>query len=87
MNLSLAPADLQAIARAVADELVRRGAVAEKLPPDRIAYPEREAASAIGVAWYTLRNARLAGEISGRRVGRSIVYSRAALVKWLEASV
>lgn len=83
MNLSLAPTDLAAIASAVADELERRGAIAAKLDPERIAYREREAAAALGVEWYTLRNARLAGEIPARKLGKSYVYSRAALLVWL----
>jgi hypothetical protein len=84
MNLSLAPADLSAIAAAVAEEIERRGAIAAKLADERIAYRERDAAAAIGVDWYTLRNARLAGEIVGRKVGRSFVYSRRTLLAWLE---
>jgi hypothetical protein len=77
------PDDLAAIAAAVADELARRGQQASKLADDRLAYSEREAAAALGVPWYTLRNARLAGEISGRRLGRGHVYGRVELLAWL----
>lgn len=86
MNLGLDAADLEAIASAVADKLEQRGSIGAKLPGDRIGFREKEAAAAIGVAWWTLRNARLAGEITGRRVGRSIVYSRDALIRWLESA-
>lgn len=81
MNFSVE--ELRAIAAAVVDEQERRNAVAAKLPADRIGYPEREAADAMGVPWYTLRNARLKGEITAKKLGRGYVYSRRALLAWL----
>jgi hypothetical protein len=52
---------------------------------DRLGYPEQEAARLLGIKPYVLRDARYRGEIKGRRVGRSHIYSRAALVRWLES--
>jgi len=76
--------DLARIAIAVADELAERGHQAAKLADERLGYTERQAAAALGIEWYTLRNARLAGEISARKLGRSYVYDRRELLRWLD---
>jgi hypothetical protein len=83
--LTLSPHDLGAIAAAVATELERRGALAAKLDPERLAFGEKEGARAIGVPWYTLRNARLARDIKAKKIGKSYVYSRSALLAFVEA--
>lgn len=51
---------------------------------DRIGYTEPEASAAIGVAPHVLRDCRLRGEISARKVGCRYVYSRQSLVRFLE---
>jgi predicted transcriptional regulator len=60
-------------------ELVRE-VIAEAVgswPAGRIALTESEAAAACGVARHVLRDLRLAGRITARRLGRRIVYSPA----------
>ncbi len=51
----------------------------------RIGYPEAEAAAAMGIPRHRLRDARLRGEITARRVGRGYVYSRESLLRFLES--
>jgi hypothetical protein len=50
---------------------------------DRIALTEEEAAAAIGVQRFRLRDARLRGEVHGRKVGRIVVYERGELIRYL----
>jgi hypothetical protein len=50
---------------------------------DRIALTEEEAAQAIGVQRFRLRDARLRGEVVGRKVGRIVCYERGELVRFL----
>ena len=50
----------------------------------RIGYPEAEAAAVMGIPRHRLRDARLRGEISARKVGKGYVYSRESLVRFLE---
>jgi hypothetical protein len=85
MTISLSPDDLADIAGAVSDELARRALIEAKLAPDRFGYTEREAADALGVAWYTLRNVRLAGQIAAKKIGKRYIYSRSALMSYVEA--
>jgi hypothetical protein len=84
MQLTLSSDDLAAIAHAVVTELEARGALAARLDPERLAFGEKEGARAIGVPWYTLRNARRAGDIEARKVGKGYIYSRAALLAFVE---
>ena len=79
------PDVLQAFAKAVADELERRQLDGSSLPSGRIGFPEAEAAESIGVPRHVLRDCRLRGEIAARKVGRSYVYSRDALIDFLNA--
>lgn len=51
--------------------------------PERLGYTEREAAALIGVPPHRLRDARLRGEITGRKVGKATVYSREQLMRFL----
>lgn len=53
---------------------------------DRIGYPEPEAAALLGIARHVLRDSRLRGEISARLIGKRYVYSRAALIAYLEGT-
>ena len=80
MKLDLEPADLEPIVAAAVDAVLARR---EQLG-DRIGFPEAEAAQLLGIRKHVLRDARLRGEISGRKVGRSYVYSRGAILRWLE---
>lgn len=52
---------------------------------DRLGHTEPEAAALLGVAPHVLRDCRLRGEISARRVGARYIYSRAALLEFLRA--
>jgi hypothetical protein len=52
-------------------------------PVGRLALTEPEAAQALGVPRHVLRDARLAGQLRGRRVGKRIVYTREDLVEYL----
>jgi hypothetical protein len=69
---------------------VARAAVAEyqaaesKLPASRLAFSEPEAAEAMGLARHRLRDARLRGEIKARLVGKSYVYSRSEILRFLD---
>src|SRR5437868_9644112 len=60
-------------------------------PESRIALTEAEAAEACGVARHVLRDLRLAGKITGRRLGKKIVYTGQDLLNALnrhdEASI
>jgi hypothetical protein len=53
---------------------------------DRLGYPEAEAAALLGVERHTLRDCRLRGEITGRLIGKRIVYGRAELVRFLDGA-
>jgi hypothetical protein len=79
-------ADLQPViataVRAVLDEI---HADEGKLDGQRLGYPEAEAAALLGLRPHILRDARLRGEISGRLVGKKIVYSRSELLRYLGA--
>jgi hypothetical protein len=80
MKLDLDPSDLAPIVEAaVLGVIAKRDDLG-----DRIGFPEQEAARLIGCRSYVLRDARRRGEISGRRIGRSVFYSRRALIAWLE---
>ena len=51
---------------------------------DRLAYSEAEAAALLGVQRHVLRDCRLRGEISARKVGREWRYQRADLQRFLD---
>lgn len=81
MRLDLDPDDLEPVVAAAVDAvLAKRHELG-----DRLGYPEQEAARLLGVKPYVLRDARYRGEIAGRKVGRSYVYSQRALLAWLES--
>ena len=50
----------------------------------KLGYTEQEAAALLSVAPHVLRDVRLRGEIHARKVGRRYVYSREALVQFLD---
>ena len=85
MKIDFTSDDLRPLVATIVAETLRQLAEAErKLPDGRLGFPESEAAQRMGVAQHVLRDARLRGEIKGRRVGKRIVYSRAELLKYLE---
>jgi hypothetical protein len=71
------------ITEAVRATLAELQSAEATLGPDRLGYTEREAAALIGVAQHVLRDARLRGELTARRVGSRYVYSRATLLAYL----
>ncbi len=56
-----------------------------RLDGGRLGYLEREAAALLGIQPHVLGDSRRRGEITARRVGKSYVYSRESLVKFLES--
>ena len=51
---------------------------------NRIAYKEAEAAALLGMKSHVVRDARLRGQISGSKVGRGYVYTRADPLAFVE---
>ncbi|MEM9354447.1 MAG: helix-turn-helix domain-containing protein [Planctomycetota bacterium] len=82
MNSGIAEPELEAIVTTVVDRVLQ--SAPSRLDRDRLGFPEAEAAALLGVRQYVLRDARLRGEITGRKLGRSWCYSRKALETWLE---
>lgn len=80
MKIEVDSADLKpVIAAAVAEAM----AAASTLGTDRLGYSEAEAARSLGMPKHRLRDARLRGEITGRRVGKAVYYARDELVRFL----
>jgi hypothetical protein len=76
-------ADLRPLIRAAVVATMDEIRESESKLVDRLGYPEAEAAALLGVERHTLRDCRLRGEIHGKKIGKRIVYSRDALVKFL----
>lgn len=78
-TIQVDPAELRDVLETVVREIL------ELLdwPMGRIALTESEAAQSLGVPRHVLRDARLAGELCGRRVGKRVVYTREDLVEFL----
>lgn len=53
---------------------------------DRLAYREHEAAELCGMAKNVLRDARLRGELTARRVGKAVYYAKSELQRFLTES-
>lgn len=86
MHVALTDHDIRPIVAAAVEELLSRRQAAEvALDLERLAYPEAEAAAAMGVPQYVLRDCRLRGELQGRRVGKRVLYSRDELLRFLAA--
>ncbi len=84
MNLSFTQDDLRPLVETIVDQTLERVEAAQgKLPAGRLAYPETEAAELLGVAPHKLRDCRLRGEVTASKVGKSIVYQRDELVRFL----
>ena len=80
MHISLSDDDLRPLVQAVVAETL---ATANRLQGDRLAYTEQEAAALLGLAKHQLRDLRLRGEISAKRAGRSWLYGRDELLRFL----
>lgn len=79
-TIQVDPADLREVLETVVQEIL--GLL--DWPLGRLTLTEQEAAQAIGVPRHVLRDARLAGELHGRRVGRRVVYTRSDLIAYLD---
>ena len=80
MKLDLEPADLRPLVQTVLAEVL------SKLPqraPERLSFSAREAAEVLGLTTNQVREARRRGELRGKRLGRTIVYERAELLRFL----
>jgi hypothetical protein len=77
--------DLEPVIRAAVVAVLDELRANDAMLGDRLGYPEAEAAALLGIARHVLRDARLRGEINARTVGRKILYSREALLKFLSA--
>lgn len=78
--------DLRPVINAVVDEILTRIDGHEAKLGNRLAFPEAEAAALCGIPKHVLRDARLRGEIRGKRVGKGVVYERGELLKFLRQS-
>ena len=84
MQIILNSRDLNpVISAAVRETLAQLSDEADLFSPDRLAYPEAEAAQLLGVAKHVLGDSRRRGEISGSRVGKKILYRRQELIDFL----
>ena len=84
MKIIFDHSDLRPFIQEVVDMAIERIDLAQaKLPTDRLAYAEPEAAALIGVAPHALRDARLRGELVGSKVGKKILYERVELIEFL----
>lgn len=80
-TISITASDLRPLVAEVAHEILARHIQA--VPPERIGFTETEAAALIGLKKHNLRDARLRGEVSGRRVGRRVLYERGELMRFV----
>ena len=85
MKIEFESADLRPLVEQIVDEVSKRkSAVDHKLDVTRLAFPEGEAASALGIAPHVLRDARLRGELKAKKLGRRWLYSRQALADFFD---
>ncbi len=81
MKIEVDPEALRPVVVAVvAEALAQLGTVTGS---DRLAYPEAEAASLLGLKSHQLRDARLRGEIQAVRLAGRIGYTREELAGYL----
>jgi len=86
VKLEFSEDDLRRVAKPIVSQvLTELEAEREKLG-DRIGYTEPEAAALLGVRDHVLRDERLNGRIKARKVGKRYIYSRAALIRYLEST-
>jgi excisionase family DNA binding protein len=84
MQVVLDQADLEPLVSRIVSEVAARMQVDSDRLEGRLAFSESEAANLLGVSKHVLRDARLRGEISASRVGKSTVYQRSELIAFLE---
>ena len=83
MQITFDNDNLEPLIRKVMNQvLAQRDADGEKFS-GRLALTEPEAAAAIGIRPYALRDCRLRGEISGAKAGKKVVYSIEELKEFL----
>lgn len=83
MNIQLNDSDLRPLIRQVVAELLATC----DWPQGRIALTEAEAAESCGVARHVLRDLRLGGRITARRLGKKVIYTRGDLMAALQVLV
>jgi hypothetical protein len=83
MHLEVSAEDLRPIVAAAVAEVLAQVAETDARLGKRLGYPEAEAAELLGIAPHVLRDARLRGEISARKIGRGYIYERTSLVAFL----
>ncbi|HEX3999722.1 MAG TPA: helix-turn-helix domain-containing protein [Pirellulales bacterium] len=76
----LQPVITEAVRVAIAEIRDHEG----RLPLERLGFCEVEASRLLGIKPHILGDARRRGEITARKIGKKYVYSRAALVRFLE---
>jgi len=86
MHVSLSKEDLQPLVKEIVSELLLapEGEHLALSPDGRLAYSEPEAATLLGLPAHRLRDARLRGEISARKVGRAYRYARSELIRFIQ---
>jgi hypothetical protein len=77
-------ADLRPLIDAAVRSTVDAIRASEAKLGDKLGFTEAQAAQAMGLPQHVLGDARRRGEISARRIGKKYVYSRTALVAFLE---
>lgn len=80
MRLELSNDDLRPLVAAIVQETL---ALVDRLAPDRLAYTEDEAAQQCGIAKHALRDCRLRGELSGTKAGKTTLYARSELIRFV----
>ena len=85
--MRLEPSDIQDLAPVIREvvraTLDQMQANADRLPADRLAFSEAEAAGLLGLARHTLRDMRARGEICAKKCGKEFRYSRQVLLDFL----
>jgi len=76
--------ELRPLVEVVVSEVLHRLEQNRERTADRLSYTEAEAASLLGIERHVLRDCRLRGEITGRKVGKRILYAREELVGFLD---
>lgn len=81
VSLNLDPAELRPLLQTIVAEVL---AVTDRLPGDRMAFTEAEAAKLLGLRVHQLRDQRLAGRLSfSRGPKNAALYTRADLAAYL----
>lgn len=82
-SVVLEAADYQPVIVKTVEETLRQIQADETLVADRLAYPEKEAATLLGIKSHVLRDCRRRGEIAGSLVGKRFLYERGELLQFL----